>query len=197
VLNPARKHYASLKERLITRYEDIYFDGDAIFMERNSRDFIHRIAKIDANTECICDLLYASAQRGPSSSPITEVFYPKWQTAAHYNARRRSAAAAVGGGGGFGGLFSLAFASPRAAEAFYDTLACAKGPSLGTNFTLACPYTILAHYGELDWAARYGVPSSLVRVSVGLEDPAWLCDVFASALRAAEEAHRANADAGA
>ena len=193
MLNPARKHYASLKERLITRYEDIYFDEDAIFMERNSRDFIHRAAQIDANAELVCDLLYASTQQNPSSSPITEVFYPKWQTVAHYTARRRSAV----GGGGFGGLFSLAFASPRAAEAFYDTLACAKGPSLGTNFTLACPYTILAHYGELDWAARYGVPSSLVRVSVGLEDPAWLRDVFASALRAAEEAHRANADAGA
>ncbi|KAI9438721.1 PLP-dependent transferase [Lactarius indigo] len=188
VLNPARKHYAALKERLITRYEDIYFDEDAIFMERNSRNFSQRAAKIDANAERVCDLLYASSQE--PSSPITEVFYPKWQTAAHYAARRLP-------GGGFGGLFSLTFASPRAAEAFFDALACDKGPSLGTNFTLACPYTILAHYGELDWAARYDVPSSLVRVSVGLEDPEWLHDVFASAVRAAEEAHRADANAGA
>ncbi|KAH9054840.1 PLP-dependent transferase [Lactarius vividus] len=188
VLNPARKHYAALKERLTTRYEDVYFDEDAIFMERNSRNFSQRAAKIDANAERVCDLLHAASQE--PSSPITEVFYPKWQTAAHYAARRLP-------GGGFGGLFSLAFASPRAAEAFFDALACAKGPSLGTNFTLACPYTILAHYGELDWAARYGVPSSLVRVSVGLEDPGWLHDVFASAVRAAEEAHRADANAGA
>jgi cystathionine beta-lyase/cystathionine gamma-synthase len=62
VLNPARKHYASLKERLITRYEDIYFDEDAIFMERNSRTFTQRAAKIDANAEQICDLLHASIQ---------------------------------------------------------------------------------------------------------------------------------------
>ncbi|KAI9456363.1 PLP-dependent transferase [Lactarius psammicola] len=191
VLNPARKHYVALKERLITRYEDVYYDEDAIFMERNSRNFSQRAAKIDANAERVCDLLHAaSATQQNPSSPITEVFYPKWQTAAHYAARRRR----LPGGGGFGGLFSLAFASPRAAEAFFDALACAKGPSLGTNFTLACPYTILAHYGELDWAARFGVPSSLVRVSVGLEDPGWLHDVFASAVRAAEEAHRANAD---
>ncbi|KAH9074310.1 PLP-dependent transferase [Lactarius deliciosus] len=189
VLNPARKHYTALKERLLTRYEDVYFDEDAIFMERNSRNFSQRAAKIDANAERVCDLLHSASQQGPSS-PITEVFYPKWQTAAHYAARRLP-------GGGFGGLFSLAFASPRAAEAFFDALACAKGPSLGTNFTLACPYTILAHYGELDWAARYGVPSSLVRISVGLEDPGWLHDVFASAVRAAEEAHRADANAGA
>jgi cystathionine gamma-synthase len=64
------------------------------------------------------------------------------------------------GGSGFGGLFSLTFAGQRTAEAFYDALACATGPSLGTNFTLACPYTILAHYAELDWAAQYGVPAS-------------------------------------
>ncbi|KAH9074308.1 PLP-dependent transferase [Lactarius deliciosus] len=188
VLNPARKHYAALKERLLTRYEDVYFDEDAIFMERNSRNFSQRSAKIDANAERVCDLLHTSSQE--PSSPITEVFYPKWQTAAHYAARRLP-------GGGFGGLFSLTFASLRAAVAFFDALACAKGPSHGTNFTLACPYTIIAHNGELDWAARYGVPSSLVRVSVGLEDPGWLHDIFASAMHAAEEAHRADANAGA
>jgi len=46
-----------------------------------------------------------------------------------------------------------------------------KGPSLGTNFTLVCPYTLLAHYCELDWAASFGVPGHLIRVSVGLEAP--------------------------
>ena len=184
MLNPARKNYASLKERLITRYEDIYFDEDAIFMERNSRTFTQRASKIDTNTEQVCDFLHASSSSQQQNSPITQVFYPKWQTAAHYAACRRTPTS------GFGGLFSISFASPRATQAFFDALECAKGPGLGTNFTLACPYTILAHYGELDWAARYGVPTDLVRVSVGLEDPAWLLDVFARALRAAEEAHR-------
>ena len=33
----------------------------------------------------------------------------------------------------------------------------AQGPGFGTNFTLACPYTLLAHYHELDWAASCGV----------------------------------------
>jgi cystathionine gamma-synthase len=31
-------------------------------------------------------------------------------------------------------------------QAFFDALDTHKGPSLGTNFTLACPYTLLAHY---------------------------------------------------
>jgi cystathionine gamma-synthase len=195
-LNPSRKHYSALKERLNIRYEDTYYDEDAIFMERNSRNFSQRAAKIDANAEHVCDFLYAasssSSQQGQGqepSSPITQVFYPKWQTANHYAARRLP-------GGGFGGLFSLVFASQAAAVAFYDALACAKGPSLGTNFTLACPYTILAHYTELDWAAQYGVPQSLVRISIGLEDVNWLHKVFADALKAAEDAHRAGINAG-
>jgi len=35
---------------------------------------------------------------------------------------------------------------------------------------LVCPYTLLAHYVELDWAATYGVSDRLIRVSVGIED---------------------------
>ena len=159
-------------------------------MERNSRNFSQRTAKIDANAEHVCDFLHAASQQTEPPSPITEVFYPKWQTANHYGARRLPR-------GGFGGLFSLTFASQAAAEAFFDTLACAKGPSLGTNFTLACPYTILAHYTELDWAAQYAVPRSLVRVSVGLEDADWLRRVFADALKASEDAHRSGTNAGA
>ena len=71
---------------------------------------------------------------------------------------------------------------------FYDALGVNKGPSLGTNFTLACPYTLLAHYTELSWAASYGVESELVRISVGLEPVSTLKDVLASALNAAHHA---------
>ena len=59
---------------------------------------------------------------------------------------------------------------------------------MGTNFTLACPYTLLAHYTELKWAASYGVESELVRISVGLEPVSTLKDVLASALTAAHHA---------
>ena len=56
----------------------------------------------------------------------------------------------------------------------YDRLAVCKGPSLGTTFTLACPFTLLAHYTELDWAEACGVSRHLIRLSIGLEDPAEL-----------------------
>ena len=70
------------------------------------------------------------------------------------------------------------------AQKFYDLLPISKGPSLGTNFTLACPYTILAHYFELDWAKSFGVNKSLIRISVGLEDADWLVKSFRNVLDA-------------
>lgn len=87
---------------------------------------------------------------------------------------------------GFGGLFSITFTTLEASRAFFDNLRCCKGPSLGTNFTLACPYTVLAHYLELDWAKEYEVEEGLVRVSVGLEGQETLREWFEDALRAAE-----------
>ena len=75
-------------------------------------------------------------------------------------------------GGGWGSLITFL---PRNAETrspqIYDRLALCKGPSLGTVFTLVCPFTLLAHYTELDWAETCGVPRYLLRISVGLEDP--------------------------
>ncbi|KAG8905230.1 hypothetical protein FRC01_008426, partial [Tulasnella sp. 417] len=59
-----------------------------------------------------------------------------------------------------------------------------------TNFTLACPYTILAHYRELDWAAKYGVPINIVRISVGMEDEETILGWVKNALAAAENARQ-------
>lgn len=41
-------------------YEDNYWLEDAIFMERNSRDYVMRIERINENAEVICDVLKAS-----------------------------------------------------------------------------------------------------------------------------------------
>ena len=113
---------------------------------------------------------------------------PKWQTAHNYDQCRIKSV--DGRKGGYGGLFSLSFHSMQAGKAFFDNLPCFKGPSLGTNFTLACPYAILAHYTELERAASFGVPSDLVRVSVGMESREILLDAFKTALKAAEEAQQ-------
>lgn len=79
---------------------------------------------------------------------------------------------------------SCTFHSISDAAAFYDNLDTAKGPSLGTNFTLSSPFVLLAHFQELEWAASFGCEASLVRFSVGLEDTEALKAVFTTALDA-------------
>lgn len=187
VLNPNGRHYSELKAKIPDVYEDLYFDEDAVFMERNSRDFRRRIEVIDSNALAVSTFLRSrsiSADPPYTHAVVKNVYYPKWETPQHYErclVRRDGVPT-----GGYGGLFSVTFTSEVASRAFYNTLGCQKGPSLGTNFTLASPYVILAHYAELDWAAQYGVEQTLVRVSVGLEDREELLKEFGRALQAAE-----------
>lgn len=107
------------------------------------------------------------------------MYYPKFTCRENYDSVKHDDENA-----GYGGLFSIVLKDEKSAAAFYDNLSCAKGPSLGTNFTLCSPYTILAHYTELDWAAQFGVCPYLVRVSVGLEDREQLLSMFKHALDA-------------
>jgi len=166
---------------------------DAIFLERNSRDFVARISRIDRNAEAISDYMFSQSQAGGmKDSIISSVYYPKYVTRQHYETCRRKqpydSSSEGAKQGGFGGLLSIEFVTSTTAQVFYDSLACAKGPSLGTNCTLACPYTLLAHYAELDWAAEMDVSDKLVRVSIGLEETNALLHVFATALDAARQA---------
>lgn len=178
-------------------YEDNYYPEDAVYMERNSRDYRNRIKKVNDNAYDVCEYLYNKSLdslppslTGPGASgrAIKKVYYPRYVTPEIYAQAQRLPTT---GKGGFGGLFSVTFVSEAASKAFYNVLGCAKGPSLGTSFTLASPYTILAHYFELDWAAGYGVERGLVRISVGQEDSTTLMGWFEAAVGAAEEAVRA------
>ncbi|KAH6890991.1 pyridoxal phosphate-dependent transferase [Thelonectria olida] len=174
ILNPESRYYSALKATLREEYEDTYWPEDVIFMERNSRDFDSRVERINANAEAICDVLQ-------SHHLVKCVYYPKNNsTRPNYDAYRLP-------NGGYGGLLSIVFNRKEQAQAFYDAMDIAKGPSLGTNFTLCSPYVVLAHYTELPWAAEFGVDPDLVRVSVGLEETTELQDTFEKALKAAEK----------
>ena len=62
VLNPRRRYYGQLRQALEVGYEDNYWPEDAVFMERNSRDFVSRNERINANAEAICEVLNDSPQ---------------------------------------------------------------------------------------------------------------------------------------
>ena len=72
--------------------------------------------------------------------------------------------------------------TPKKTAKVYDALKLCKGPSFGTPFTLVCPYTMLAHYHELEWAEGCGVSANLLRVSCGLEPLETIIAAFETAL---------------
>lgn len=174
VLNPEGPHYASLKKTLESQYEDMFWAEDAIYMERNSRDFAERSYKINSTTAAVADMFH-------SNPLIKDVFYPK------LNASRKYFDDFKVKGGGYGGLLSIVFKDPKDSHTFFDAVVTAKGPSLGTNFTLVSPYAILAHFEELDWAAEFGVDRNLIRISVGLEDEKALLETFQQGLDACKK----------
>lgn len=171
ILNPNSNYYPRLKRYLEANYEDNQFEEDSIYLERNSRDFVSRIQRVNHNAEAIAEILRAHPK-------VKQVMYPKYNDTKHFYDACKLAE------GGYGGLLCATFYNISDAEAFYDNLDVHKGPSLGTNFTLASPFIILAHYTELDWAAQYGCEASLVRFSVGLDDTERLKGVFETALGA-------------
>jgi len=156
VLNPGSPCHASLRSALAAEYEDCLWGENIILLEEYSRDFSERMQRINRTAEQICDWLAAHPQ-------VQTVYYPKFQTRAIYDAFKRPE-------GGYSGLFSLLLKDPeRTTIPFYNQLEISKGPNLGTTFSLCCPFTLLAHYDELDWAEKCGVSRYLLRFSIGLE----------------------------
>jgi len=171
-----RSPWADALRRLLAAQEAAapLFALDAVVLERNSRDFVERVRRMSASAAAVAAWL-------ADHPAVARVHYPTLDPAqrAAFAALRRPGPSAETG---HGMLLSLTLREPAATPAFYDRLRLSKGPSLGTNYSLACPYTLLAHYTELEWAARCGVSRDLVRVSIGLEDPAELMGRFSEAL---------------
>eukprot|EP00842_Homolaphlyctis_polyrhiza_P003328 jgi/Hompol1/3997/HPOL_000693-RA len=170
VLNPTSKLFNELDAAIKNQYADGLWKEDAIVLERNSRNFVERSAIVNKNADTLCTLLR-------NHSKVDQLCYPKFTDQQLYLRYARNQETP-----GYGGLFSIVLNTADQAKRFYDGLEVHKGPSLGTNFTLASPYTILAHYTELDWAESFNVPRRLVRVAVGTEDINHLIEVFERAL---------------
>jgi cystathionine gamma-synthase len=161
--------HGELRERTALAHEELLWGGDAEVLLAEGRGFVERMVRHNAHGLEIAERLRAHPA-------VERVWYPRWEFAEVYESVRRPQ-------GGWGGLVTFL---PRNAAVMspvvYDRLEVCKGPSLGTVFTLACPFTLLAHYAELDWAERCGVPRHLIRLSVGLEDPGELWGRLARAL---------------
>ena len=167
ILNPKSKWIKDFKKALTTIEVPKLYDSDIILLEKASRDVKERVLKQNEN----CLLLKEKLKKHKA---IRNVFHP--ESCPNFNSILKKE-------GGYGCLLSFELKGKiEKVKQFYDSIKITKGPSLGTQFTLVCPYVQLAHYEELSWAESLGVPPLLIRVSVGLEENENLWNIFSQAL---------------
>lgn len=129
--------------------------GDAEVLLSNLKGYEDRMKTVNANGSELAAWLAAHPA-------VETVWHPSLGDTTHYDAVKAK-------GGGYGGLLSFVLKNQKRTPKVFDSLKVCKGPSFGTQFTLVCPYTLLAHYHELEWTEDCGVPANLLRVSTGLE----------------------------
>jgi len=142
--------------------------GDGEVLLSNLKGYAKRNAIVNENALALVEFLV-------SHPAIATVFHPSVTQTESYDLIKRK-------NGGYGGLLSIILAQPKKAPKVFDALQLCKGPSFGTPFTLVCPYTLLAHYDELEWTEDCGVPANLLRISVGLEPVETVIQAFKNAL---------------
>jgi cystathionine gamma-synthase len=142
ILNADSQHYARIKGAVKGMYEDIYCSLDSVAMASNCIDFRDRVLLASYQALRISSLLYLHPR-------VHRVYYPFFNDSRRqYERCKKEISKEKSAGWGY--LLSVEFFQESDAVKFYDNLDIAKGPNHGTNFTLASPYTLLAHYRELD-----------------------------------------------
>lgn len=142
---------------------------DLEVLEHNSRDFPARMKIANANALELARFLAAHPA-------IEHVWYPGLNPSPVYEQLRKPQ-------GGYGAVLSfLPHHAAQKTPRIFENLQVSRGISLGTNYSLVCPYVQLAHYHELAWAKECGIDPLLLRVAVGTEPWEELQQRFASAL---------------
>ncbi|KAE8980409.1 hypothetical protein PR003_g24879 [Phytophthora rubi] len=178
VLNPDGPKFKELEAIFDPEGDSFVVEDDVKELLQQSVDLADRLAKTNAATAEI-------VQRLLKHPLVKEVYYPTTGDAKNLydpflNPSEDKDKPR------YGPLFSILLPGGlEPAKAFYNALKIAKGPSLGTNFTLSCPYTLLAHYGELDFVESCGVDRYLIRISIGQEDTEVIWADFEQAFAAA------------
>jgi cystathionine gamma-synthase len=173
ILRPESPHYTQLKAVLGELYEDTLWYEDAEALASNSDLFEAIMPTINQNAEELARWL--EQEWTGQGKALSSIYHPSLVSKRAYDAVKKSE-------GGYGGLMTLRFNDPERAYRFFDALEVTKGPSLGTYYTLACLYTLLAHK-PIGAVEKFGVTPDLVRLSIGVEDIDDLKDRTEQALR--------------
>ena len=143
---------------------------DLEVLETNSRDFPARMRIANANALELARFL-------ASQPAIEQVWYPGLDPSPVYEQLRKP-------DGGYGAVVSFLLRNAaKNTPHIFGKLRLSHGISLGTKYSLVCPYVQLAHYHELAWAKECGIDPYLLRVAVGTEPWEDLHERFESALK--------------
>ncbi len=157
IINPDAPFATHFREQLAELHEpEAFHPADIVQLEIDSCDYRERVEQINRTALEVCEFLQ-------SNPAVKSVYYPAVADKEMYDRFRRP-------DGGYGGLLSFVLKdAAKYTEAFYDALEITKGPNLGTSFSLCCPFVLIAHYDELEWAEAAGASRYLIRISIGLE----------------------------
>ncbi len=173
VINPHGSRVEEIRNAIAAAKPSTLCDADVIHLAPLVDGFARRVQKAGDNAAQLLSLLDAEEM-------VTKIWHPTVETVENFAQIVKPNAPTTA-------LLSFRLqGGERVAARFYDALVLNKGPSLGTEFTLVCPYVLLAHYDELAWADELGAPRDLVRVSVGTEEWETIRSAFEHAFAAAK-----------
>jgi cystathionine gamma-synthase len=154
------------KHRLSHMTEEFFRHCEPVFIKDIQRlafeikDYEKRVKKISKNTKALVEYF-------KTCSYIDKIYYClDKQNKENYSQTMIDE-------NSFVGIISVTFKKPF--KEVYDKLNFAKGPSLGTEFTLLMPYTYLAHYDLTktkkgkEFLKQIDLSIDLLRISVGIE----------------------------
>jgi methionine-gamma-lyase len=158
-----RPDHADGLARLRARWNDEMSPLEAAALERGLATLGPRMERFNANARRVVSFL--AGHRG-----VGRLWFN-----GHPSHRSHAVAQRILSGPSSVISFTLARDSLEGLRAFYDSPlpAVIKAPSLGSDLTLLCPYTMLTHYHDTDEQLQaIGLPRFLVRVAVGCEEQA-------------------------
>ncbi|WP_419782439.1 PLP-dependent transferase [Malaciobacter marinus] len=143
------------------KHLDMVYIKDIQRLAYEIKDYEIRVKKISANTKKLIHYF--------ENCPYIDKIYHCFSKENEKNYK-----IAIQDDNSYSGLISVTF--NKEFRTIYDNLNFAKGPSLGTEFTLLMPYVYLAHYDYIsckkgqEFLKKINLPIDLLRISVGTEN---------------------------
>jgi cystathionine gamma-synthase len=181
VLNPNMSSYSTLKSLFSKGFHNEFFALDADHLFKNSDDYLPRSQILNRNAETMAAYFQALAE--DPKMPVSKVCYPPYSPGSKNLLPFLRKSTPEFPKIGYGGLLSVEFETTDELIVFYDNLDFHDGPHLGAHLTLTLPYNAMI-YGKdkPEYHESYGMSPNQLRISVGLEDEAYLLDVCKKAI---------------